>query len=56
MAVTSKTGESFPYPKYPVGGFDVICTEESADARAYLNNMTFYYFNTTYTFPFAASN
>lgn len=45
MLTVTKSGEGFPLPKYPVGGFDVICTEESADSRAYIFNSTFYNYN-----------
>ena len=54
--MVTRTGESFPNPKYPVGGFDIVKDETASDARAYLNNMVFYHYNTTYTFPFASGN
>jgi len=58
MLVVTLHGETFPYPKYPVGGYDVICGGNipSADARAYMSNMSFYYFNITYANFAPASN
>ncbi len=48
MLAVTVAGESFPLKKHPVGGFDVICNPEVFDARAYMYNMVFDNFKTTY--------
>ena len=40
MFTATITGETFPLKKKPTG-FDVICTQQSFDFKAFLNNITF---------------
>jgi hypothetical protein len=40
MFTATISGEVFPFNK-DIRGFDVICTQESFDAKAFLTNVTF---------------
>ena len=48
MLTATITGETFPLKKKPTG-HDVICTQQSFDFKAFLNNVTFenYLYNNT---------
>jgi len=41
MFTATLTGELMPFDKNSITSFDVICTQESFDAKAFLTNVTF---------------
>lgn len=55
MLATTISGEAFPLAKLPTG-FDVICTRESYDFKAYLNNVVFEnYYHTNTDVPYCSN-
>ena len=54
MFAATKTGESFPLLKKPTG-HDVICTQQSFDFKAFLQNVTFEnYFHENADIPYCS--
>jgi hypothetical protein len=55
LALSSITGESFPFRKDPLG-YDVLCVPTSTFQSAFLRNNTFHNFRSTYPAGFEACN